>query len=705
MDPTWYQHAFEYTNDAWQRSILFTDIMRKRGNQYLAHIDAGSPPVLVFPYEVVVDGKTLPKPVNYDLVRVLDRRPEDRREYTEGDADKRPIVVIDPRAGHGPGIGGSKLDSQIGVALNAGHPVYFIMFHPNPEPGQTLADVQRAEVQFLEVIIERHPNTDKPAVIGNCQAGWATALIGADRPDLTGPMVFNGSPLSYWGGVEGANPMRYRGGLYGGVWLTSLWSDIGNGKFDGAHLVSNFEDLNPANTLWTKQYNLYANVDNEEERFLNFEKWWGGFFKMNREEIHFIVDSLFVGNELQEGQLELEEGHYINLKNFKDPIVVFASAGDNITPPQQALNWISEVYKTVDEIKRNGQVIIYMVHQKIGHLGIFVGSKIARKEHREIIDTVDMIEYLSPGLYEMIITDEPSKPWLNDHKVKFIERDIADIQALDDGLQDEAVFRPVAAISKFNDKCYLTFFSPWVRMLVNEDVAEAIRQMHPLRSQRYLMSDWNPLMWPIKAMAPWVKPFRQTVAPDNPFLQGEKMMSDAVQMILDSYREWRDNTHEFIFKSLYDNSWMKTLFPESKPAPPPREFENQPTQKEIENALWIKAMQKGGFEEAVTRIIVAVSGINRMIDKRQYQAARCIIDTNNRLKKMVHSEYKRMVKEQAAFLAHDQDEAIKSLIKLLPRKDDRLEAFEIANSIATADMELDPKEEALLDKIKKTLKI
>ena len=337
MDPRWCQYAFEYLNDAWQRSILYNDIMRKRGNQYLAHIDAGRPPVLVFPYDVVVNGKKLPKPVNYDLVRILDRRPEDRREYEPGDVEKRPIVVIDPRAGHGPGIGGSKLDSQIGVALNAGHPVYFVMFHPNPEPGQTLADVQRAEVHFLERIIERHPHADKPAVIGNCQAGWATALIGADRPDLTGPMVFNGSPLSYWGGVEGANPMRYRGGLLGGVWQASLWSDIGNGRFDGAHLVANFEDLNPANTLWTKQYNLYANVDSEEERYLNFEKWWGGFFKMNREEIHFIVDSLFVSNELQEGLLELEEGHYINLKNFKDPIVVFASAGDNITPPSASL--------------------------------------------------------------------------------------------------------------------------------------------------------------------------------------------------------------------------------------------------------------------------------------------------------------------------------------------------------------------------------
>jgi hypothetical protein len=94
-------------------------------------------------------------------------------------------------------------------------------------------------------------------------------------------MIFNGSPLSYWGGVEGANPMRYRGGLHGGVWLTSLCCDLGNGRFDGANLVGGCEDLNPANTYWKKLYHVYANVATEENRFLEFEKWWGGFFKMN----------------------------------------------------------------------------------------------------------------------------------------------------------------------------------------------------------------------------------------------------------------------------------------------------------------------------------------------------------------------------------------------------------------------------------------
>jgi pimeloyl-ACP methyl ester carboxylesterase len=167
--------------------------------------------------------------------------------------------VVDPRAGHGPGIGGFKADSEIGVAFKAGHPCYFIGFLPEPMPGQTIEDIARAEAVFLEKVIALHPEAEgKPCVIGNCQAGWAVMMLAAMRPELFGPLIIAGSPISYWAGVHGKNPMRYTGGLLGGSWLTTLTSDLGHGKFDGAWLVQNFENLNPSNTLWTKQYNLYS---------------------------------------------------------------------------------------------------------------------------------------------------------------------------------------------------------------------------------------------------------------------------------------------------------------------------------------------------------------------------------------------------------------------------------------------------------------
>ena len=714
----WPFAAMEYLTDRTQRNILFWDVLRKRGNNYLAHLKAGQPPVLVFDYEMVLDGRTFEKPVNYSLIRILDRRArthkpvkhDKRRSTPERSATvstqpKRPIVIIDPRAGHGPGIGGSKLNSQIGVALDYGHPVYFVMFYIDPEPGQTIADVHSAEIRFFEEVAARHPDAPKPAIIGNCQAGWAAALIGADRPDVTGPMVFNGSPLSYWGGIEGANPMRYKGGLCGGVWLTSLWGDLGKGHFDGAHLVAGFEDLNPANTYWKKLYHLFANIDTEENRFLDFEKWWGGFFKMNTEEIHFIVDSLFIGNELEQGVLRLDEEKAINLKNFKDPIIVFASGGDNITPPPQALNWIKKVYGSVDEIKSHGQVIVYMVHQNVGHLGIFVSGKVAGREHRGIIGSVDMLDYLSPGLYEMVVTGNPSQPGLDDYDIHFEPRAMEDILDLDDGLKDEEAFLPAYTISRLNDNMYRLFLRPWVRAAVSRDTAKKIRQMHPLRIERYALSDLNPFMHPVRFTAEKVKPYRLPVSPDNPFAKMEFMYSEMVQTGLNYYRDMRDLTQEFWFKTLYSPSWMGWLF-----GSPQKEYREKSVPKKVDKDTrrrreeWVKmAAVEGGFVEAMVRIFIAVAGANRKLDKREFAVAEEIIRTDSRLNRLSADHYKVMIKEQARVLELNEKLALEGLAQLLPIKKDRIKAFTIARQIAEADEKLDKREQAMLDRIGKIL--
>ncbi|ETR73000.1 MAG: hypothetical protein OMM_07207 [Candidatus Magnetoglobus multicellularis str. Araruama] len=126
------EDAFEYWIDSAQRSILFWDVIRKRGNTYLEHLHKGQPPVLIFDYEVLIDGRTLKRPVNYSLSRILPR------EGQTTDPKKRPIVVIDPRAGHGPGIGGTKEDSEIGLALRDSHPVYLFFSIQIQFPGRRL---------------------------------------------------------------------------------------------------------------------------------------------------------------------------------------------------------------------------------------------------------------------------------------------------------------------------------------------------------------------------------------------------------------------------------------------------------------------------------------------------------------------------------------------------------------------------------------
>src|SRR5215831_7958346 len=438
--------------------------------------------VLQYTAELIIDGRKLDEPVNYALVRIVPPK------GVEIDMKRRPFVVVDPRAGHGPGIGGFKADSEIGVAMKAGHPCYFIGFLPEPMPGQTIERIARAEAQFIEAVISRHPEADgKPCVIGNCQAGWAVMILASLRPELFGPLIIAGAPLAYWAGVHGKYPMRYSGGLLGGSWLTALSSDLGAGKFDGAWLVQNFENQNPSNTLWTKQYNVYSKVDTEADRYLEFEKWWGGHVNLNAEEIQFIVDELFIGNNLAAGKIEMSDGQKVDLRKIKSPIVVFCSKGDNITPPQQALNWIFDLYADVDEIRAYGQTIVYTVHESVGHLGIFVSGGVAKKEHAEFSSNIDLIDTLPPGLYEAIFEDKTAEtvnPDLAQGKwiMRCEQRTLDDLRAMGgNSPEDERRFATAKKVSEINLANYRTYVQPWVRAMATPQMAEWMRKLHPLR--------------------------------------------------------------------------------------------------------------------------------------------------------------------------------------------------------------------------------
>jgi pimeloyl-ACP methyl ester carboxylesterase len=594
----WTQWA-GYGVDAFQRTLLTLDTLRQRGNNYVAHEQAGMPPVLHFDHETVLDGRGLERPVNYALLRIVPPA------GVTVDPKRRPYLIIDPRAGHGPGIGGFKDDSQVGVALRDGHPVYFVIFFPDPEPGQTLLDVLAAEAAFVHKVRELHPDSAKPVIVGNCQGGWAAMMLVAANPDDTGPVVINGAPMSYWGGAwtegEGDNPMRYSGGMLGGTWLASLTADLGNGVFDGAHLVQNFENLNPANTFWDKYYNLYANVDTEPPRFLEFERWWGGFYLMNREEIEWITQNLFVGNQLWSGAVR-SGGEALDLRRIKSPIVVFASMGDNITPPQQAFNWVADIYGSTEEIKANGQVIVGLMHRDIGHLGIFVSGKVAKKEHTQIVSVLKSIESLPPGLYGMEINEAKGADGKPVYDVQFVEKRLEEVSERLNRLRraDEKPFEAVQAVSDFNQRAYELFAQPLVQSLSNDLTAKLGREFHPLRFQRWALSDLNPMLAWVAPAAEAVRAARQPLPADEPARRVERMAAELMSASLDYYRDVRDAATEAAFFQTYGSLFGIYLADRAGQ----REREQRRTDPRelpfVKQAL--ARIDQGGYPEAVARV-------------------------------------------------------------------------------------------------------
>ena len=690
--------ASAYAQDAGRRAILTLDVLRERAENDAAHERAGSPPVLSYESEVVVDGRSLLHPVNYQLVRIIPPVGVETFEW------KRPYLIIDPRAGHGAGIGGFKSDSQVGVALHDGHPVYFLVFRPHPEPTQTLADVMRAEAAFVREIGQRHPKSPKPIIVGNCQGGWATMVLAAANPDITGPLVINGSPLAYWSGRLGENPMRYNGGLLGGLASVLLLADLGHGEFDGAHLVSNFELLNPSRNFFGKYYDLFADVEAGRERFLEFERWWGGFHYMTEAEIRWIVEQLFVGNKLSRGEARIERGRRLDFKAIQSPIIVFASWGDNITPPQQALNWIVDTYADEHEIKICGQRIVYMVHEKVGHLGIFVSSSVAKKEHAEVTSTMKTIEALAPGLYEMKIEEECGEGVHKRFSVSFAERSMSDILAIDeDDRSEEPAFAAVARVSQLNADAYDLFLRPFIQSMVTPQSAALFRELHPARVQRRMFSaQQNPMMaWLPAAAASASEQGAGPVDATNPFVLGERLWAATVEQTIDFWRDVRDASYEAAFFGLYGGPFMRWAGRFNNYIRTHKDAAELRLMPQAQAALM--NVNRGGFAEAVIRMLLLLSEARGSVRRDRLERSAHMLSCDEPFASLGAQRRSQLIHEQSIIVELARDEAIETLALLLTTADDRAKAVGAVEFVAGSIEEMEPRTLHMLQSIRKAL--
>ena len=674
----------EYMIDALQRSILFLDLLRQRGNEEIEITSRPLATVLSFGHEVLMDGRSLPRPMNYTLSRIVPP------PGIVIDPRKRPVVVVDPRAGQGPGVGGFKAESEIGDALNAGHPVYFIGFSATPEPGQQFLDVVEGQVSFFERVVELHPAAPRPFAIGNCQAGYQTLMVAVLRPDLFGPCLVAGSPMSYWQGVHGKNPMRYSGGLLGGSWLTAMASDLGKGKINGTALILNFDILNPANWLWGKQYEVYTHVDTDAARYLKFEKWWGDFIQLNGDELQFLVDNLFIGDKLTRNQLKSGNGTTFDLRTIASPIIVFTSMADNISPPPQTLGWIVDLYRDVDDIRAAGRTIVYCVSQEIGHLAIFVSAKVGAKEDEEFVQLIDVIDCLPPGLFEMVITPRPANVpaagfVTGDWIARFEARSLDDVRALGrNSPEDDRAFAAVARLSELNLSLYRAFLQPFVRTLANQPMADLARTMNPLRLSYTIFADGNPWMKGLQPLAAAVAAARRPVAADNPLLLLQTKASEHIIAALDAYRDARDPLEERMFFGFYGSPFVQALLGINKDSvvrPVPGTSPEKLAVRQAQTDAYAAMLEIGGFDEALTRAVLYVGAADRALDQRCALALNVV---RQQLMRLSLAQFKILVRDQFFVLQLEPERAIEVLPSLVPELDARNKLLKQARAIASA---------------------
>jgi hypothetical protein len=387
------------------------------------------------------------------------------------------------------------------------------------------------------------------------------------------------------------------------------------------------------------------------------------------------------------------------MRSVRSPVLVFASAGDSITPPGQALRWIADVYRDEKEVKALGQTIVYLLHEDIGHLGIFVSAKVARREHSEIASTLELIEALAPGLYEMVIRDgDPADPAAT-LQVELVKRTVADIRALSGEAANEA-FPAVAKISALTQAAYDVLAAPAIRAATTEAQAEWRRRLHPLRLRRSLVSDLNPALLPAATLAGVVREARRPAAPDNPFLAWETLWADSVERGFDLLRDWRDAWVETAFHALYGG--LAALGVAAEPLTDRADaMPDAATAPELRAAL--SRIADGGYAEAVVRMLILLADARGGVRRDRLARSNALLTGESPFRDLSTAARQALIREQRAIAAFAPERAIETLPLLLTDAADRARALSVVAAVAGPEEEMDPPVREMLARFRAVL--
>ena len=390
--------AMDYAIDAAQRSVLFWDVMRQRGNSYREHEAKTVPHVLRYQFELVIDGRTLERPVNYGLVRIVPP------EGVTIDPKLRPFVIVDPRAGHGPGhwrLQGGQRDRR---RAQSGTPLLLRRLSPRthagaddrghrprrsrvPREGYRAAPRRRGQAMRDRQLPSRLGGDDARLDLAPTCSGRSSSPA---RRSPIGPASADSIRCATTAAcsAEAGSP-RLR-----------ATSDTGSSTARGSCRISR-TSTRQIHSGKSPTISL-PKVDTEAPRYLEFERWWGGHVNLTAEEMQFIVDELFVGNKLAAGLIKSSDGTAIDLAQYPlaDRGVLLEGRQYHAPPAGAGLDSRPLRRCRRDPLLWSDDRLF--VHESVGHLGIFVSGGVARKEHGEFASNIDLIDVLPPGLYEAV---------------------------------------------------------------------------------------------------------------------------------------------------------------------------------------------------------------------------------------------------------------------------------------------------------------
>ena len=174
-------------------------------------------------------------------------------------------------------------------------------------------------------------------------------------------------------------------------------------------------------------------------------------------------------------------------------------------------------------------------------------------------------------------------------------------------------------------------------------------------------------MQQVAQLAEQVREQRQPVSPDNPLLQWQQSMSQAIIAALDGYRDLRDNSIEQIFLALYGSPVLQAMLGLSASDEPPRKSPGiDPARAAMihQRIGELKSrLAEGGPREAVIRALVYIGMAGPGVDERSFNELRQIRAEHQGL---TLQAFKQVLREQYFSLMLDRDAALAGIAKMLP---------------------------------------
>jgi hypothetical protein len=282
----------------------------------------------------------------------------------------------------------------------------------------------------------------------------------------------------------------------------------------------------------------------------------------------------------------------------------------------------------------------------------------------------------------MSIKERAGRNGKPEYEVEFMERSLEEITARLNRFEraDERPFEAVAAISEFNQRAYELFLQPFVQSMSNEFTAKMQRQFHPLRAQRWALSDLNPWLGWVAPVAEMVRAQRRPIAKDNAALKMEKVGSAAISASLEYYRAMRDAVSEAEFFQTYGNVFSLYIADKAEAeaaGEPIAEGRELPFVKEA-----LASIAEGGYSEAVARVacLLARKGEPLMLSRLQMRQ-QLIKEYGHLLPQVKPEEWRRIRGEQEIVVRYEPEKAMETLPELLKQPGDRERLAALARAL------------------------